>query len=352
MTGLENFIVGVDLADGWSVTGALVKSKDATGGCFSESYTVQNTDGKKGFMKVLDLSRVKHAKDIARELQKVTEVFNYERDILGKCRRNNRVVTAISDGTVMLNGVPFGQVQYLIFELADGDVRTQSDISKRLDLAWCLRSLHHIIVGMMQLHNSNIAHQDLKPSNVLVFNGDGCKVGDLGHALEKGVVSPRGNFVVLGDPAYAPIEQLYGYEIPDWDKRRLGGDMYLIGSMIVFYFTGIGLSVQIESLLAVEHNRKNWNGDYYDVLPYLRDAFDEVIYILSENISDPIIDKNVRNEIITMVRQLCDPDPELRGHPRNIAIGNRYSLERFASRMGNIASKTEYIAVRINHGTR
>jgi hypothetical protein len=39
-------------------------------------------------------------------------------------------------------------VPYLILELADADVRTLVRVSKRFDLAWLLRSLHHVATGL------------------------------------------------------------------------------------------------------------------------------------------------------------------------------------------------------------
>ena len=82
----------------------------------------------------------------------------------------SRVVTAIADGSVTVNiGGTSEVVQYLIFEKADGDARSFLNASSAFDLAWSLRALHHVTVGLRQMHQSRMAHQDLKPSNVLLF---------------------------------------------------------------------------------------------------------------------------------------------------------------------------------------
>src|SRR6185437_7605631 len=166
-------LAGLSLDGGWKVTERITAGPDATGGVFSVSYIVESAHSGRAFLKALDFSKA----------------FNFERDILQKCadRRMDRVVRAIGDGNVRTTATSGGGVvQYLIFELADRDVRLQLSLSSKVDLAWKLRSLHHIATGLMQLHSAGIAHQDLKPSNVLVFEGKTSKVSDLGRAAYQG----------------------------------------------------------------------------------------------------------------------------------------------------------------------
>ncbi len=47
----------------------------------------------------------------------------------------------------------------------------------------------------------------------------------------------------------------------------------------------------------------------------------------------------IRLQIMTMIRQLCDPDPELRGHPRNRAVP--YELQRYVTELDVLARKAE-----------
>src|SRR5205823_2049082 len=67
-------------------------------------------------------------------------------------------------------------------------------------------SLHHIATGLYQLHSAEVAHQDLKPSNILVFEGSTSKIADLGCASVKGVASPRDSAAFAGDRTYAPTD--------------------------------------------------------------------------------------------------------------------------------------------------
>jgi hypothetical protein len=49
------------------------------------------------------------------------------------------------------------------------------------------------------------------------------------------------------------------------------------------------------------------------------------------------------NELLLCIRQLCDPDPAVRGHPRTRAVmtgvGNVYDLERYLSVFSRLASE-------------
>lgn len=79
---------------------------------------------------------------------------------------------------MVVPGQGFTKVFYLIFELADGDIRRHLAVQESLDLAFVLRTLHHVAVGLDQLHRADIAHQDLKPSNVLIYTKEmGAKQG-------------------------------------------------------------------------------------------------------------------------------------------------------------------------------
>ena len=99
-----------------------------------------------------------------------------------KTRHMNRIVEALADGSVEVDQSPLGIVQYLIFEDADCDLRVRLHLLGRLEIAWKLRSLHHVATGLNQLHGQQIVHQDVKPSNILVFNEKNSKIADLGSA--------------------------------------------------------------------------------------------------------------------------------------------------------------------------
>jgi len=330
---------GLDLPEGWHVVSRAPVAPDATGGRFSVGYIVEGPGYPAAFLKAMDYSGAFATPDPAPVLQALTQAYIYERDLLRQCRqhRMDRVVTAITDGAVTVPGFGvFGVVQYLVFELAShGDVRSQSDISKRYDLAFALRSLHNIAIGVKQLHTQRIAHQDLKPSNVLVFDDGISKIADLGRASSSTAPARHDGLPIAGDAGYAPPELLYRYAPADWGTRRLGCDVYLTGSMIAFLFSGAGMTANIASHIPPAFHWNNWNGTYADVMPYLRDAFDRALATIEPQIPDP-----ARTKLLPALRQLCEPDPALRGHPLDRRF-NQHSMERYVSLFNLLASDAE-----------
>jgi len=279
-------------------------------------------------------------KDPAKALQRLTEAFNFERDLLDICRtrKMSRVVTAVAEGRVDIPEADGPSVvQYLIFELADGDIRSQVDVTKRYELRWALRALHHVATGMFQLHSQRIAHQDVKPSNVLVFEKRMSKLADLGRAYCEGKEPPHEEFNIAGDPSYAPPELLYNYVPEDRTTRRFGCDAYLLGSLVYFFFTGMMLTPLLIENLRRPHRPDQWAGPYADVLPFLRESFQICIEFLRGELSE-----SISSEICLAVQQLCDPDPSIRGHPRaRLTRESPFSLQRYISLFDRLAARAE-----------
>lgn len=323
---------GCKLDGGWTVGRRVRQMSGGTGGVFSEGYIVTDRSGSAAFLKAIDFYDAGFAPDPARALQPLIESFNFERDLLTQCREKNldRVVRYIDEGKIMLDG---HAVQYLILELAERDIRGEMDVAS-VDLTWQLRMLHHVATGMRQLHSQRIAHQDLKPSNILVFDDKVCKVGDLGRAAHPDYSPPHDEDENPGDKAYAPPELLYRHTLPDWKRRRFGADLYLLGSMIVFTFTSASMTSLIQKELEYFHHWKIWKGSYEQVLPFIRDAFGRALLKVK-----PEIPVQIRSEIMIMVRQLCEPDPALRGHPLNRGVP--YELERYLNQLAILVRKAE-----------
>jgi serine/threonine protein kinase len=333
----------MSLPGGWQVLERVQKLPSQTGAIFSVGYIVTHESGAKAFLKALDYDRALRAPDPARALEGLTKAYNFERDLLARTQRMDRVVTGLADGSVMVPDEQRGDqtVQYLIFELADcGDIRKYLDILNRFDTAWLLRSLHHIATGLNQLHIAGIAHQDLKPSNVLVFEAAISKIADLGRASARGQTAPHEDYDIAGDPEYAPPELCYGYTPPDWSRRRLGCDVFLLGGMIVFLFGRSNITAMTLEDLAPTLRPRTWQGTYSDVLPYVREAFEHALSIFAQDVERSA--PTLVTELVGMVRNLCDPDPELRGDPRERRPGpNQYLLQRYISRFDLLAQRAE-----------
>lgn len=293
----------------------------------------------------MDYRQALGAPDPATALQSMTAAYNFEREMLARCQENNltRIVRILGDGTVPPeHGDPSGVVQYLIFELAAGDIRSVAQFGTAVDHAWVLRTIHQTAAALRQLHGAEIAHQDIKPSNILIFSDDHSKLADLGRSSHRYTTAPHDDEDCTGDRTYAPPELLYGHLDPDWRTRRLASDLYLLGSMIVYLYTGVSITHLLLSRVGDDHHYLK-GITYSEVLPYLQRAFAQILRELPD-----AVPSSVASDIQLSVAQLCNLDPLGRGHPKNARFGSdRYSLERYISLFDRLAATAEWSSRRI-----
>lgn len=337
-------LAGLELDNGWRVVRQLARHPNSTGGTFSHSYEVRN-DERVGFLKAFDFARAFEAGvDTVEAMQILTQSYNHERDILTHCRekRLSNVVLAIDHGSVQVPNYSKmeGRVFYMIFEMAKADVRIQMDITKRFDAYWSIRALKDVCLGLHQIHREMIAHQDAKPSNVLIYGTGTFKIADFGRSSRRGQVAPHDHMNVAGDRSYAPPELLYGFMHTDFIPRRIGCDLYMLGNLAAFLFSGVNVTSLLFTHLDPQYHPKNWGGTYEEVLPYLENAFTRVLDDLR-----PLIDEDIRADVLALIQQLCEPDLSRRGHTRGLGRPGQYSLERYVSQF-DLAAKR--LAVRLN----
>lgn len=335
-------LLGLDLRGGWHVESYVKRHPRGTGGFFSVSYKVKNKTGREAFLKALDFSSALQGPgDIARALEALTSAYNFERDLLTKCQRLSRIVTPIADGYADIKRfMPLNQVPYLIFELAKGDIRTEVLEWQTFDLAWALRSLHHSVTGLKQLHSARIAHQDLKPSNVLYFPSEGSKLSDLGRASYASTPSPNDDSRVPGDFNYAPPEFIYGWIHTAGFERRFIADLYLLGSLIFFFFMGVSATTILWLKISEQHGERFTQTDFLQDLPYLQVAFSQSLTDLRTAILP--IAGNLTDDILQIAKQLCEPDPRRRGNPKLFLTKiPQYDLQTYISRFNFLARKAE-----------
>jgi serine/threonine protein kinase len=332
------------LDGGWKVVEKVVRPPCATGSTFSTGYIVEK-DGRRGFLKASDFHDAVHSHDVMGELWELSRRYVYERDLCKQCANKylKNVVTAVAYGEHRLIPADLkGHVSYIIFELAEGDIRKHLDKIAAAELPWRLRALHQVAVGLQQLHSADIAHQDLKPSNVLVFTDKSTKIADLGRASSRSLPSPFDGLIFPGDHRYAPPEALYRYVLPDWKHRRFGTDLYMLGSLIVFTFTKTTMTAAMLANTHAGHHPKVWGGSFAEVLPHLRQAFDTSVEAIAKQLPP-----GCGNDILPVIRQLCDPDPHCRGHPQEkSANGNPQSVLRYISFLDVLAVRFELLAKR------
>ena len=336
-------LMGLTLKSGWKVIEQITKTENSTGAFFSVCYKAEK-DGQICFLKAFDFAKFQQiaedGKDVVDIIADMTTAFRYERDLSEHCKNKHvtKVAFVIDSGQEFLTNFAIGIVPYLVFELADGDVRSRIDFSNKLDFAWKLHSLHDIAVGLKQLHYVNVSHQDLKPSNVLLFNKNS-KLGDLGRSMCKDMDSQYNKQQYSGDWNYAPPEMMYRYYDADWNKRVYATDCYLLGSMIVFYFAGVSMSALLVKNLPENFRWETWRGTFSEIKPYLLEAFLNAIIEFKESIDDEYF----KNELSLLIEHLCYPFPEQRGHPKNVANKNNsnFNLERFITKLDVLKQRAE-----------
>lgn len=294
---------------------------------------------QKGFLKAINiLSFLRDDKDVLESMTEMLSTYNFEKEILTIC--NNKKLSKISKlleaSFENIPGFLVPNVYYMIFEKADGDVRSYLNFSTNIDNAWKLRSLHNIATGIKQLHGIEISHQDVKPSNIFIFDNAVSKVGDLGRALCESLSSPHASMNFAGDNRYAPPEVYHRFVLPDWKNKVFAIDCYLLGSMACFYFTGQSMTSLLSQKINPSINILTLK--FENALPYWLMAFDEVLTVIEEHTRD-IEDQQ---KLIETIRMLCFPDPRKRGHFKNImGLGNNYQLERFVETFNLLARKAE-----------
>lgn len=280
-----NKMVGLELNNEWLVERIIpvgTKTGIGTGGNFSVSYEVKNKNtGKMAFLKAFDFEKtmqeaLSKGHDFMKIMSVLTSDYQFEDKLNEICieKRMRNVIKVLNKGQSVIDG---RIVPYLIMELAEsGDIRMYVERTKDVSLAMKLGYLKDVTMGIRQLHSANISHQDLKPSNVMVFDSLNAKVGDLGRASLQGVPHRFDNFPITGDQNYAPPEQLYGLIAPEWINRRQRCDIYQLGSIVAFLFTGRTVNSLMREFVPTEIAPPRWggSGNQYDLaLPYLEKAF-------------------------------------------------------------------------------
>lgn len=352
-------LIGLELPGGWVVTSKLPKpgsaeAQDLTGSFFSIGYIAEKEEkGKaakmKAFLKVIDVEKALMIQDsklgILARMRLVSDSHLFECNILDVCKQAklDRIVTILAQGEIE-RPTPTGyEVPYILFELADGDVRKLVKRTNLLDAAWKLRVLHDVAVGVQQLHRHNIAHQDLKPSNVLMFenSGQGAKIGDMGRASRRGADAQHDGQIIAGAIAYAPPEQVFGITPERWEDRREGCDLYHLGTLLIFLFSGTTPTDYYLHVLDDDIRPGRWQGngkcDYQAALPILTATFTGFVDVLRQDLPEWAAE-----ELAQIVIEACHPDYRQRGNPEaRKRSGKPIGIEMFVSKFDRLAKRAQ-----------
>lgn len=346
-------LVGTKLDGDWTITSQLPRpgtagSTDLTGGAFSISCIASRKSSvatEKAFVKVIDVAEVLKGfpGNFMGAMRIVSQSYEAECAVLEACEnaKLDRVVKVLGRGELPQIGTQPYPLPYIIFEHADGDLRKLVATSSAFEDAWKLRVLHDIAVGLQQLHQQKIAHQDLKPSNVLIFNdeGEGAKIGDFGRATLQGRAAPHDTLRIAGAKAYSPPELAYGITPTRWEDRRESCDLYHLGAIACFLISGRLPNSHFVDKIAQEILPIDWGGEgksnYALALPFLTRELSVFVADISRDFPDW-----GRAELSEIVLNLCNPDYEKRGDPKSRSkVGSPLGIETFVSRFDRLARR-------------
>ena len=131
--------------------------------------------------------------------------------------------------------IDFGQqdgTSYIVMKLVSGSTLRER-LNQPLDLAETARFIEQIAAALDHAHGKGVLHRDVKPSNVLLDEGDWVQLADFGLAkLVASDVKLTASGASVGTPAYMSPEQAQGLEI---DLRT---DVYALGVILYEMLTG------------------------------------------------------------------------------------------------------------------
>ena len=114
------------------------------------------------------------------------------------------------------------QALSLVMELVDGISLDQK--LPKTD-AQAVRIFTQVAKGLAHMHGRGFVHADMKPSNLLITEGDAVKIIDLGQACKIGTIKKR----IQGTPGYMAPEQAHRQAItPKTDIYNFGATMYWV----------------------------------------------------------------------------------------------------------------------------
>jgi serine/threonine protein kinase len=274
--------------------------------------------------------------DLPKELIKFGEAFSFERDVMNDAKRMRRVINILDSNSnyFVKPGDSASYVPYIVCELADRDIRHCLSSMAQTEVFWRLETAHHVATALKELHGKSITHGDVKMANVL-DTSEGRKIGDLGAASRPGVAHNSG---FCGDPRYAPPEAVYGYTDPEWSTQHIPIDLFGLGSIVVYMFTGLTMSKLIlHKNLDIAHRAPSyggtWSGTFADVKPYLLESFSSSLVEVQQQLPPPLEGRSdYRGDLMALITDLCSPLPEQRGI--KLANGKRdLGLDRVITRV-------------------
>jgi len=359
----KDLLQGHVLKSGWVLVKRLARSATSTGSSFGTGYLAERGQ-EKSFVKAIDFVDALGEPDVLAALRALTTEVEFERDTLKACAEAGlgHVIRYIEHEYVSApNGDLARQVFCLVMEVGDGDLRKTMEGQTVFRCAWALKVMAEVAKGIYELHKLRIAHQDIKPSNVISvpnskktspfgYDEKILKLSDLGRVTRQGVVGPFDGYVFPGDTNYMPPEHWYPnafapgiLQSRPWNDGREAADAYMLGSLLIFTLSGMTLQTVVTQCLPLTFRPTVWTGRYdQDLIAALKLAHTEALikcingYIYFE----------VADELKKIALEITHPDPTQRGDRRaRREIANEVGMNRISQRLSALYARAQAIEI-------
>lgn len=337
---------GHTLISGWKITEKVVKKIGGSGANFGICYVAEK-GGQRAFVKAVDFRRAFTQPNFIDAIADLANHAVWEREVMEYCRDHgmSQIVRLIEHEEVLLPGACGDVTQRifcLIMEIGNGDLRGAINFDDKRPESWKLYVARDVALALDQLHRRGIAHLDVKPSNIISVAREGraresMKLGDLGRVVRKGVSGPFDTMIWPGDPNYQPPEKLYGYQSVQWNDNRESADAFMLGSLLVFLFTGLAMPTLLYHHVPESHRHQVYRGNFdANLIDVLVRAQSQVLATYVR----PALPDLVAGDLISIIKHLTDPDPVRRGDPRARRQGV-VGMDRFHQKLLRMAGQLE-----------
>lgn len=334
-------LVGFVAGERWLLERLMHDGYPETGGNVGTGYIARDQrTGRQAFVKAVDYMYWQRDPD---KLAIALNQARFESDVLSYCgeRRMSKIVQMYGSGLLEFERRRDAQIYsflYIALELGEGDIKSHVDYCLAGSVYWKLCVLRDMALAISQLEKAHLAHNDVKPSNIIRFDTaralPSVKLGDLGRVVRKDGTGPYDAELWPGDPSHRPFEIRYGVQEPEWQNRRTAADAFMLGSLMSYLFAGVSLTERVENSLPRNYRSCTYAGDYRDILDVVRHTW---ALVLNEQIV-PTFPAPIRDEMAEIMLCLTDPDPRVRGDRKaRQQQGRPVGLERFHSRFDRLA---------------
>jgi len=166
----KHLLLGLTLASGMLLEERLDPPDGSSGGNFGTGYKATR-DGKLAFVKAIDFVEALSAPDPLKRLSELANVASFEKDVLEYCTKlgMTKVLKFIGHEYITYDGSsnPMSNVSRLVMEAGTKDLRHLVNANGLSSCGWNLQVMTDVLLACSQLHKGEVAHQDIKPQNVI-----------------------------------------------------------------------------------------------------------------------------------------------------------------------------------------